>query len=213
MKRLIVLLTIGTIIELSMLTVIGAAESTAVTSPQSSWNIVKVLFPNPTTTPSPTPTPTPTPTPAFNRPDRIEITPINLNAPIEEIAIDSAGNMGVPQSFGSVGWFALGTKIGWQGNAVLTGHYDDIYGRPAAFYNLHKIPVGSDITLTDDTGRTLRYVVERSESRPVGNWSLTEIFGPTDERRLNLITCSGWWNPKIRNYTHRHIVFSRLASE
>ena len=140
----------------------------------------------------------------------MDIPAIGLSTNVEQVTVDEQGNMGVPKEFGNVGWFSHGTKLGWQGNAVMTGHYDDIYGRPAAFYHLKNIPLGAQIILTDEVGRTLQYEVVHSESKPIGSWSLAEIFGPTDERRLNLITCSGWWNPRIHNYSHRHIVFSRL---
>lgn len=212
MKRLIILLIIGTLVEFSVINVIGASGDEEKLA-EDPLRLVKNFLSFPTPTPTATPTPTPTPTPSFGHPVQIEVAAINLNTTVEEVTIDGSGNMGVPQNFASVGWYALGAKLGWRGNAVITGHYDDIHGQPAAFYHLRHIPLGADILLSDDMGRKLVYRVYASESRPVGSWVLEEIFGPSEERRLNLITCSGWWNPRIRNYSHRHIVFSHLVEE
>lgn len=209
MKRLIFFLTIGIIVEFwltSLLQPVQGQENTV-------HSIVGKLFPSPTVTPtpSPTPTPTPTPTPAFGQPVYVQISSLGINAPVENISVDSMGRMGVPANPYNVGWYMLGARIGWQGNAILTGHYDTTTGTPAIFNRLSQIPIGADVVITDEIGRTMRYMVEHSESRPLGSWSMEEVFGPSSERRLNLITCSGWWNMRARTYSHRHIVFARLV--
>lgn len=198
-RLLITFLVIGTLIEITSLATLNYVEGND-----------GHLF-GPTPTPTALPTPTATPTPAFGRPTKIEIPTIGMNAPMIEVGMDENGAMASPTDPHTVGWYALGTKLGWQGNAVLAAHYDDIHGNPGVFYNLKNIPVGADITITDEIGRVLTYRVERSESRPIGEWVLADIFGASDQRRLNLITCAGWWQPGIHNYSHRHIVFTRLV--
>ena len=198
-RLLISMLVIGTLLEVTFLATLNYVEGND-----------GHLF-TPTPTPTAIPTPTATPTPAFSRPTTIEIPSIGLNTSMIEVGMDASGAMDSPADPAQVGWYSLGTRLGWQGNAVLAAHYDDAHGRPAAFFNLSKIPVGTDIIITDDIGRKLTYRVERSESRPIGEWVLSDIFGASDQRRLNLITCSGWWQAGVHNYSHRHIVFTRLV--
>lgn len=204
MKRIIFLFVLGIFAELFIMVFIQSAEGAQGDLQAKSVSLVTLLFGSP-------PTPTPTPTPAFNQPVRLEIPSIGLSADIEAVGLDNFGVMVIPEN-PRVGWYGLSARPGWGGNVVIAGHYDTASGAAAVFFNLDKIPLGAEIMFTDELGRTMKYVVDRSESRPIGNWSLEEIFGQTGERRLSLITCSGWWNPSIRTYSHRHIVFARLIS-
>ena len=40
---------------------------------------------------------------------------------------------------------------------------------------------------------------------------LSRIFGPSSERRLNLITCGGAWDEQRHTYDARLVVYTRLA--
>lgn len=205
-KVLTIIFTVGIVLELTL----ALAMGTVLGQEGNDSSGIQFLFIGPTSTPTPTPSPTPTPTPAFNQPSHISIPSIGLVAPIESVGVDENNQMGVPTNPDYVGWYAPGTKIGWQGKAVFTGHYDTARGAPAIFYSLSQIPLGAEIILTDEQGRTMVFEVDRSESKPVGAWTIDEVFGPTDERRIVLITCSGWWNPQQRSYSHRHMVFAKL---
>jgi len=48
------------------------------------------------------------------------------------------------------------------------------------------------------------------------NWQncpLQQIFGPTAETHLNLITCDGTFNRALGQYDKRLVVFSQLATQ
>lgn len=212
-KILSIIFTLGIILEFTLTGVLSVAQGKEpgdIAEDQSSSNMLGKLFFQPTPTPTATPTPMPTPTPAFGEPVRIDVPSISISTQVENIGVDENNQMGVPTNPDHVGWYALGTRIGWQGKAVFTGHYDTARGAPAIFYSLSQIPLGAEIILTDEQGRTMVFEVDRSESKPVGAWTIDEVFGPTDERRIVLITCSGWWNPQQRSYSHRHMVFAKL---
>lgn len=208
-KILIILFIFGTILEVFLTLAIDRAQG---------FDATAILFgpsPTPTVTssPTPSPSPTPTPTPAFGNPVRMSIPAIGVNAPVIPVATDAEGRMEAPGDWFSIGWYAPGTKIGWQGNAVVAGHYDTNTGASGPFFALHKLVAGNEIVITDEIGRTMTYRVERAESRPVGEWNLHEIFGPSDERRLNLVTCAGWWNARQHSYSNRFIVFAKLDTQ
>jgi len=43
---------------------------------------------------------------------------------------------------------------------------------------------------------------------PYNSEPQVEIFGPTDKKRLNLITCNGEWIQSLKTYSDRLVVFT-----
>jgi len=143
-------------------------------------------------------------------PLRIKIPALGLDAAVESVAKTASGHMDVPKDVKNVAWYNLGPLPGVQGNAVISGHYDDTKG-PAVFYKLSKLKVGDQVIVTDADGMDLTFVVVSKESYPVDKAPLNRIFGFDLERDLNLITCSGRWNSKARTYNQRLVVYTRLV--
>lgn len=42
---------------------------------------------------------------------------------------------------------------------------------------------------------------------------LRKIFGPTEKRMLNLITCTGYFDHDIHNYVERLVVYTELVDD
>ncbi|MGM0866326.1 MAG: class F sortase [Bacillota bacterium] len=42
---------------------------------------------------------------------------------------------------------------------------------------------------------------------------LRTIFGPSEKRMLNLITCKGYFDREIHNYIERLVVYTELVEE
>ncbi|MBA2175304.1 class F sortase [Halobacillus locisalis] len=142
-------------------------------------------------------------------PTQITIPAIDVDAAIEPVGVLNNGEMGVPEDPDKAGWFEPGTEPGNTGNAVLAGHVDSRTG-PAVFYDLKKLEKGDTITVSDDTGDTRTYVVERLESYPWDASPINQIFGPTDEKRLNLITCTGEFLRDQGGHQDRLVVYTTL---
>lgn len=142
-------------------------------------------------------------------PDRLVISAIQLDAPIESIHFKEIKVDGqvyeqwlVPSHF-AVGWHDTSALVGKPGNTVLNGHHN-VYGE--VFGDLIKVEVG-DLIQVFSGDKILIYQVadklvlpERFQSLDVrisnANWIM-----PTTDERLTLVTC---W-PKDSN-THRVIV-------
>ena len=73
---------------------------------------------------------------------------VGINAHMENVGIDSAGNMDVPPHLAYVGWYEYGTQIGDVGSAVIAGHVDNGLGFPAVFFKLKQLKVGDDVFVT-----------------------------------------------------------------
>lgn len=137
---------------------------------------------------------------------------LEVDAPVIEVGQLENGQMGVPDNGEEVGWYEPGTMPGGSGNSVLAGHVDDLEG-PAVFATLTEVEIGDQIFVYDESGEELIFEVDRIESYPFDDAPLSEIFGRTDEQRLNLITCTGIYNPDTRNHDERLVVYSKLVQE
>lgn len=144
-------------------------------------------------------------------PVRIMIPSIHLATSVESVGMDSQGRMAVPVKAENTGWFEPGYKPGQQGNAVIDGHYDKKDGSPAAFWNIPKMRIGDIITVTDETNKKLQFAVTKIVNYPDDQFPVKEVFGPSDRRMLNLITCQGTWNKTTNNYSERMVVYSELV--
>jgi len=155
----------------------------------------------------------PTPTPAANigTPEKLIIKKIGVNASVEAVGLDKLNRMDVPKKADDVGWYNLGVKPGEVGNAVIDGHLDRIDLSPAVFWNLKNLQNGDQIQVQDADNQTYTFKVMDVESYPWNNFPLQQVFGPTNKKMLNLITCQGTYDTKIGLYTDREVVYSELV--
>jgi sortase (surface protein transpeptidase) len=144
-------------------------------------------------------------------PVSLQIPKLNLQATIEQVGMDKQGRMDVPKNADNVGWYNLGYKPGDKGSAVMAGHLDKASGAPAVFWNVSKLHPGDTILVTEENGKRLTFSVSKVTNYPYNDFPLQEVFGASDEARLNLITCQGTWNKTTGNYSHRTVVFARLT--
>ncbi|WLR47771.1 class F sortase [Halobacillus litoralis] len=142
-------------------------------------------------------------------PERIHIPSIDVDASIKALGYTPEGGMAVPKTLVDVGWFEPGTMPGSQGNAVIAGHVDGNSG-PAVFYDLKDLKPGDEIHVYDDHMK-LTFEVSRMESYPYEDAPIREIFGPTNSRGLNLITCTGAYDKGASTYSERLAVFCVLT--
>lgn len=164
------------------------------------------LFPNPTPTLKPTPTPIP-----IGNPVRFIIPKLQVNAQVIRVGTDSLGKMALPQEWDKVGWYQFGYKPGEAGNAVIAGHLDSTTGAGAIFYYLWKLQPGDPMDIIDSYGRSYTFTVTQQVTYPYNQIPIGTIFGPSNKKLLNLITCTGIWNPTAHNYFERRIVTAELT--
>ncbi len=142
-------------------------------------------------------------------PVKVNVPAIGVDAKVEKVGLLDNGEMGVPDSTERVGWFEPGTKAGNVGNSVLAGHVDSYEG-PAVFFDLKDLKKGDEIKVTNADGKELTFVVRKLKSYPYDDAPIEDIFGETDKRMLNLITCTGTFDQETSNHLERLVVFSEL---
>ena len=144
----------------------------------------------------------------ISTPTKILIPRINLTAKIVPVGKTMAGNLDVPKSLVNTGWYKLGIKPGEKGNAVIDGHEVDSLGLGAIFKNLYLLKTGDQIIIENENSEKLFFSIIKTEIYDYGQAPLNEIFGPSETRNLNLITCEGDYVTKLATKNKRLVVYS-----
>lgn len=155
--------------------------------------------PTPTTTPSATPTPTTAP------PVRLIIPKLKIDTTIDPVSVTAENIMQVPDGWDKAGWYINAVKPGEVGTAVIVGHFDNQYGAPAIFYSLKLLEAGDNISILKEDGQTLVYNVTQKLSVSSSS-SINELLIEDKNKNLILITCGGWWNQELLNYSERLVI-------
>ncbi|MSR70703.1 class F sortase [Candidatus Kaiserbacteria bacterium] len=150
--------------------------------------------------------------PAARVPSRLRIPALGIDAAVQAVGQNSAGNMAAPSNYTDVGWYKYGPAPGATGSAVIDGHLDNGLALPGVFKHLDAIQKGDVIEVTDVDGVVRRFVVDRVASYEPATAPTKEIFAKTGPPRLVLITCAGEWVPTKKTYDTRLIVYANLAS-
>ncbi|HWO07387.1 MAG TPA: class F sortase [Candidatus Paceibacterota bacterium] len=146
-------------------------------------------------------------------PARLVIPAIGVDADVQHVGINEAGNMATPSNFEDVGWYKYGVAPGGRGSAVIAGHVDNSLGLPGVFKRLNELKSGDDIFVESASGERQHFVIVSTRSYPYDDVPVDVVFNPQGSARLNLITCEGRWLSENRTYDQRLVVFARLANE
>lgn len=146
-----------------------------------------------------------------NLPKRFEIPKLGISTNIQLVGLNSAGDMDVPNNNSDVVWFHLGTKPGETGSAVIAGHLDSKYGKPAVFWNLKNLTKGDAVYVLDSNGEKKKFEVMYAEKYDSDQAPMEKIFGADNGAFLNLITCNGVWDKSEKNYNERLVVYTKLV--
>jgi len=141
----------------------------------------------------------------------LNIPELDLRAAIQEVGVTSSSAVGIPTNYVDVGWFRFGPEPGQVGNAIMDGHVvTHNLRQPGVFKNLNKLRPG-DLVRVETARATLIFKVTKTVVYGVDQAPLAEIFGATQKRALNLITCDGAWIQARRMYSERLVVFTELV--
>ena len=150
------------------------------------------------------------PTPA---PVRVEIPAIGVATRLQRLGRASDGTIEVPHGpdkWDVAGWYKDGTRPGDPGSAVILGHVDSTSG-PAVFYRLRELRPGDRVEVVRAGGSRVTFTVQRVERYPKRRFPTAEVYYPTLEPMLRLVTCGGAFDRSTGHYTDNVIVFASLG--
>ncbi len=147
---------------------------------------------------------------AVAEPVRVRVPGIGVDSPLERLGIDPLGALETPVDYGRAGWFDGGTAPGDVGPAVLAGHVDSTAG-PAVFWRLRDLTAGDEVLVDRADGTTARFTVTRVERHAKDAFPTDEVYGPTPDAQLRLVTCGGDFDRAARSYRDNVVVFAAAA--
>lgn len=145
-------------------------------------------------------------------PSYLRIPRIGIEPAIVPVGFNEWGEMASPSDFFQVGWWQHGAVPGDYGRAVLAGHVDTPDGE-AIFYGIDRLEPGDEIFVgsAGGDGTELRFVVTGAALYHIDHAPVDQIFGPSTDRELILITCGGAFDHDSGQYLYRRVVFAELA--
>lgn len=139
-------------------------------------------------------------------PTRVRVRAIGVDSTLEPLHLGGNGVLVPPRAFAKAGWYADGTAPGDTGPAVIAGHVDSKTG-PAVFYRLRELVAGDRIEVVRG-GAVVRFTVTRTRWYPKNKFPTAEVYGPTPDRQLRLITCGGVFDRTLRSYRDNLVVYA-----
>ncbi len=137
---------------------------------------------------------------------------LKVDAAVEHVAYaPNSRAMDVPKKWENVAWFKPGYVPGMKGNSVIAGHLDSRTG-PAVFADLEKIEIDDIVSVIDTKGKKTDFRVMKKQVYFDADAPLLDIFGPTEEAHLNLITCEGEFNQDTDRYDRKLVVFTEKVA-
>lgn len=144
-------------------------------------------------------------------PTRLHIPEIDVDAPFTDLAIGASGQLGAPppDDTNLVGWFADGTSPGERGTSIIAGHVDTKTSA-AVFARLSELEKGDRFAVERADGVEAEFVVDHVDSFDKKNFPDERVYADTDDAQVRLITCSGDYDRKVKDYTENLVVFAHL---
>ncbi len=141
------------------------------------------------------------------RPERIDIPGIAVDAPVVDLGLADDGTLEVPEGRAEAGWWSGGSAPGTPGPTVVVGHVN-LRSGPAVFLRLSELEEGDEVEVTRADRARVTYRVTEVRQVDKDAFPTDEVYGPTPDDELRLVTCGGSFRPSDRSYTDNVIVFA-----
>ncbi len=143
-------------------------------------------------------------------PAKLKVEKLGINTAFELLDLKENGELSVPESYETVGWYIQSPLPGETGPMVVVGHVDSKTG-PAIFYDLGDLEVGDKIVVIKASGEEVVYRVRELERYTQNEFPTESVYGNTEGPELRLITCSGEYNQGTGRYSHNLVVYADIA--
>jgi len=145
-------------------------------------------------------------------PVEVRLPTLGIVAPVEEVGLTPDGDVGIPDSPRSVGWFRGAAVPGDPGTAVLASHVDSRREGLGVFAGLVRVAVGDRVELVAADGTTTLWTIVAREQVPKDELPSGRLFGLAGGPALALVTCGGRFDAAARSYTDNVIVWAVPAA-
>lgn len=145
------------------------------------------------------------------RPVKVRLPSVGVSSRLERLGLDGDGAIETPTDWQRAGWYRGGPRPGDVGAAVILGHVDSTTG-PAVFYRLRRLRRGDEIRVTRADGSVAVFAVDRLEQHRKTRFPTDDVYYPTPEPTLRLVTCGGDFDTQAGSYRDNLVVFATLRA-
>jgi sortase (surface protein transpeptidase) len=143
-------------------------------------------------------------------PTRLRVPSVGIDAPLTGIGLDDDGLLTPPGDLATAGWYRQGPAPGRPGPAVIAGHVDGA-DRPAVFFRLREVTPGDTVLVTRADASVVRFTVTRVARYAKAAFPTADVYGPTQDAGLRLITCGGRFDRAKGSYRDNVVVYASVA--
>ena len=136
---------------------------------------------------------------------------IGVKTNLITLGLAQGGGMQVPSSTTVAGWYTGSPRPGSIGSAIIVGHIDSESGS-GVFYRLRELRSGDDVFIKRADGTTAEFRVTAIQTYLKDRFPTGQVYGPTPDAELRLITCGGAFDYATGHYLSSTVVFASLAS-
>ena len=140
--------------------------------------------------------------------------PVSLTIPLISVktnlitlGLAQGGAMQVPSSTTVAGWYTGSPRPGSIGSAIIVGHIDSETG-PGVFYRLSELRGGDDVFVRRADGTTAEFRVTSIQTYLKDQFPTEQVYGPTPDAELRLITCGGAFDAATHHYLSNIVVYA-----
>ena len=132
---------------------------------------------------------------------------IGVKTNLITLGLARGGAMQVPSSTTVAGWYTGSPRPGSIGSAIIVGHIDSETG-PGVFYRLSELRSGDDVFVKRADGTTAEFRVTSIQTYLKDQFPTEQVYGPTPDAELRLITCGGAFDSATRHYLSNIVVYA-----
>ena len=145
--------------------------------------------------------------PPAARPVSLTIPLIGVKTQLVKLGLTADGALQVPSSTTVAGWYTGAPRPGDIGSAVIVGHVDSLTG-PGVFYRLSELRSGNRIFVLRADGTTVAFRVTAVQDYQKDHFPTQDVYGPTPDAELRLITCGGDFDAATGHYLSNVVVYA-----
>lgn len=171
-------------------------------SPSAATSVPQLAAP-----PSPQPTEQAAPVAV---PVSVSIPAIGVTSDLLHLGLRADGALEVPEGddFDTAAWYDGSPRPGEVGPAVIEGHVSSSTRGPSVFFDLSRLQVGDTVEVTRQDGTVATFEVYDLQQFPKDSFPTVQVYGPTTDPELRLITCGGTITESTGRFTDNIIVFA-----
>jgi hypothetical protein len=136
---------------------------------------------------------------------------IGVQTNLINLGLTSSGALQVPSTTSVAGWYTGSPRPGAIGSAIIIGHVDNTSG-PGVFYRLPELTKGDKVYVKRADGTLAEFSVTSVQTYSKDHFPSEDVYGPTPDAELRLITCGGAFDSATGHYLSNIVVYAAEVS-